>query len=105
MNNDRRKALDELYKRLELIQLAVENITDADEVHDLLEAVRDEESEARENMPESLQEGEQGQRSQEAIDNLDTAVDKVKEIADAITTMQDDLREALEAIDNAKGAA
>lgn len=105
MNNDRRKALDELYKRLEVIQVNVENIGDVDEPAELLEAIRDEESDARDNMPEAFQNGEPGERAQEAIDNLDTAVDKAKEIAEAISTLQDDLRECLEAIDNAKGAA
>ena len=42
-----------------------------------LENVRDEESDAFSNMPESLQDSERGQKAREAVDTLETAVDSI----------------------------
>ena len=46
---------------------------------DELEIIKDEENEAYDNMPESLQESERGQIAQEASDNLDSAYDSLQE--------------------------
>lgn len=102
MNNDRRKAIEELYKRVELIKIAVENLPDADEPKELAEAMRDEEQEYIDNMPEAFQNGEKGERASEARDQLDTATDKLNEVAEGITQLSDTLQEVLEALDSAK---
>ena len=44
------------------------------EACDTLNEVRDEEDEAYDNLPESLQEGDRGDAMQEAIDTLDDAI-------------------------------
>lgn len=105
MNKQRRKDLDALYGRLQVLQTAVENIPDADDIKAGLDDAKDAEEEYRDNMPEAFQNGEKGEAASECVDQLTTACDKVEEIAEAITKMKDDLTEALEAIDNAKGPA
>ena len=69
MNAQRRKALKAVVKKLE----ALDELRQ--EVKEMLEAVRDEESEALANMPEGLQESERGQQMQEYIDTMDSAMD------------------------------
>lgn len=69
MNAQRRKDLKAVVKKLE----ALDELRQ--EVKEMLEAVRDEEAEALSNMPEGLQESERGQRMQEYIDTMDSALD------------------------------
>lgn len=57
MNNQRRKEIGKL-------------IEDVENAQSVFEDIRSEEEEYFENMPENLQDGERGQASQEAIDNL-----------------------------------
>ena len=68
MNKDRRKqiasAIDEIRDLETRIAAVRENV----------EHIRDEEQEAFDNIPESLQEGDRGQAMQSAIDYLDCAV-------------------------------
>lgn len=71
MNNDRRKLIDEA-----MVQLSA--------AREILEIVRDEEQEALENLPENLQESEQGQRLSETADALDTAVSDLEEIENSL---------------------
>lgn len=105
MNKSRRKELSELFDRLAVLQTQVENLSDADDIKAGLDDCREAEEEYKDNMPESMQNGEKGEAATEACDNLQTACDKVDEIATAITTLKDDIQEALDAIDNAKGSA
>lgn len=71
MNKARRKQLAELASELEAIGTA-------------LEALRDEEQDYYDNMPESLQDGERGQKAYDAIDAIDNAVNGVAETLDYI---------------------
>ena len=73
MNNTRRKRIDAVIAKL-------------DEPSEELEALKEEEEEAYDNLPESLQESERGEVMQEAIDNLDEAVNN---IADTIEYLQE----------------
>lgn len=76
MNAQRRATLAELRDRLSRLQ---------DEASDLVHALGDvlEEEEAYlDNMPESLQEGEKGQKAQAAIDLLQTVVDDLTTFTD-----------------------
>ncbi len=50
------------------------------QVKHLLEPTRDEEQETFENMPESLQQSERGQLSEQWADALDTAVGELEDI-------------------------
>ena len=77
MNNDRRKRIEKAQKTL------AELLTE-------IEELRDEEQEALENLPESLQETERGERMQTAADALDDAYTNLDSVNDSLT-------EALEA--------
>ena len=66
MNADRRKRLEKLSNQLS-------------DIHDELEALKDEEQEAYDNMPESFQSGNKGEQSQAVIDSLDSASQSVEE--------------------------
>ena len=67
MNADRRKRIQEIIDQLTDIQ------TDA-------EAIRDEEQEAYDNLPENLQGSERGEAMSEAADNLDSAYNSIDEV-------------------------
>ena len=71
MNKARRKQLEEALGK-------------AKELKETLEILRDEEQEALDNLPESIQAGERGDTMQENIDNLDYAVDNVGDAIDNI---------------------
>jgi len=78
MNNQRRKAIQEV---MEQLSTPLDAITDLKEQ---LEAIMDEEQEYYDNMPESLQGGEKGDMAQEAIDQISEAVSTLDEICSSI---------------------
>lgn len=71
MNKLRRKQLEEALGK-------------AEELKETLESLRDEEQEAHDNLPETIQAGERGDTMQENINNLDYAVDNVGDAIDNI---------------------
>lgn len=73
MNKGRRK---ELKKAIDLLYEAIQ----------IIEEVRDEEQEAYDNIPESLQDSERAETMQEYIDSMDEAYN---EIEDHITTLEE----------------
>ena len=76
MNARRRKQIEKLIPLLEDIQSDIEMIKDG-------------EQEALDNTPESLQESERYQISEEAVDNLDCAWDSVQEVIDYLQEVVD----------------
>ncbi len=64
MNKQRRKAIGDIYDKLIDIQSD-------------LESIRDEEQEAFDNLPESIQYSERGERMEEYISSLEEALDNV----------------------------
>lgn len=72
MNNARRKEIDKLTAQIE-------------EIKEAIEALRDGEQEAFDNMPESLQDGERGEKMQSAIDALEYAADDLQECLDHLS--------------------
>ena len=68
MNANRRKQISQA---IEMTRKAWDILND---VTELLNEVRDDEEDAFDNMPESLQESERGEMMTEAIDNLDSAL-------------------------------
>lgn len=76
MNKARRKQLEKA-------------LGQAEELKEAIEILRDEEQEAHDNLPESIQYGERGDSMQEIVDSLDYAVSNLD---DAI----DNINEALE---------
>lgn len=76
MNKERRKSLREIQSKLERLGQD-------------LEALKEEEEEYRDNMPENLQESDRYQRAdevcdllQEALENLDNAYQQIEEAAE-----------------------
>lgn len=66
MNKERRKKI-------------VEAIAAMNKIEALIQSILDDEQEAYENMPESLQMSDNGLASEEAQDNLDAAIDALEE--------------------------
>ena len=87
MNRERRKELAAIIKKLEELDALRE------EIREQLEAVKDEELEALENMPESLQESERGQQMQEYIDEMENVLYDLEEID--VEGMTDRLQEII----------
>ncbi len=85
MNNERRKQLKAIAKQLGTI---ADNL---EEQQILLEQIYDDESEAFDNMPESLQESDRGIEMEEGIAVLE-------EQKDAVATMVDDIRDIIETL-------
>lgn len=69
MNKQRRKIINGAITKLEEAQIE-------------LESVKDDEEEAFNNLPESLQSGDRGEAMSEAIDNLESAISSIEEAAD-----------------------
>ena len=73
MNKARRKSLQEILDKV-------------DELRSMLETLKDEEEEYRDNIPENLWGSERYEKADEAVDNLDSALDSFDEITEYIET-------------------
>ena len=71
MNNQRRKQMAEVIRSIE-------------DARNLLETIKDEEQEAYDNMPESLQEGEKGSAMSEKIDSMESVFDDLERAVDSL---------------------
>ncbi len=71
MNQVRRKALEEILTRIE-------------DCKNDLESLRDEEQEYLDNMPESLQSSEKHEAAENAVSELDTAIDDLEEAGSSV---------------------
>ena len=61
----------------------IEKITaDLEAIKELIEALQEEEQDAFDNLPESIQYGERGDKMQSAIDNLEYAADNIQDCLD-----------------------
>ena len=69
MNNARRKEIEKITADLEAIK-------------ERIEALQEEEQDAFDNLPESIQYGEQNKKMQSAIDNLEYAADNIQDCLD-----------------------
>ena len=69
MNNARRKQIEKITAELESIK-------------ERIEALQQEEQDAFDNLPESIQYGERGDKMQSAIDNLEYAADNIQDCLD-----------------------
>lgn len=74
MNKQRRKEIEKVVSQLEDIQADID-------------ALRDEEEEAYDNLPESLQDSERGEAMQEAIDQLEEASSSVGDAIDYLNEL------------------
>lgn len=69
MNNARRKEIEKI-------------TADLEEIKERIEALQEEEQNAFDNLPESIQYGERGDKMQSAIDNLEYAADNIQDCLD-----------------------
>ena len=69
MHNPRRKEIEKITADLEAIK-------------ERIEALQEEEQDAFDNLPESIQYGERGDKMQSAIDNLEYAADNIQDCLD-----------------------
>ena len=91
MNKVRRKELTDLLEKFESIQSLLLDLKDG------LQSVRDEEQDAFDNMPESLQESERGEKMNTAIDALDEAISYIEDdISDVMDSVKDSIETAKE---------
>ncbi len=88
MNAKRRKDLKAIITRLELLEQLRQ------EIRDELYEVLDQEQEALDNLPESLQESERGQQMQEYIEAMENVHDELDCME--IEELTDQLREIVE---------
>lgn len=72
MNNIRRKRIESLMEKLE-------------DLKSDLDLIMADEQEARDNIPENMQESERYQRAEEACDNLEYAYGGLEEVIDYLT--------------------
>lgn len=79
MNAQRRKELARIAKRIDAELRAL-----IEEIQSDIDTVKDEEQDAFDNLPESFQEGEKGERAQEALDALQGAYDECETAAYAL---------------------
>jgi hypothetical protein len=100
MNKSRRRALNALQDRISALGLSA-MFDSVKEIADELETLRDEEQDALDNLPESLQDGERGQAMRECVDYCDTALEALRAFED----IENNAEEAFAAIEDAKGAA
>ena len=72
MNNTRRKTINQIMEELERLKGDID-------------CLRDEEQDCYDNLPESLQYSETGERMEEAIDNLESAFGSLEEAIDYLS--------------------
>lgn len=77
MNKSRRSRLDKILEQID------------DLLYDI-NSIRDEEEEAYENLPESIQDSDRGQAMYDAIDNLEEAINSLEEVEDYINDAKGD---------------
>ena len=102
MNKARRAQINAAIDQLEALKSSLEQIkVEATQTAELLESITDEEQEAFDNMPESLQNSDKGQTAQEGLDGLDTAKTDLAAFIDSLADV--DLDDLVSTLDNAKG--
>lgn len=76
MNNNRRKHINDVMEQLNILLTEIEEI-------------KDEEQEAYDNLPESLQDGDKGENMSEAVGNLEYAYDGLTEVLDYLDSAKE----------------
>lgn len=91
MNRERRSRIRGLIKAFKDLSSTIQNdlSSQVQDLHDL-------EEEAFDNMPESMQDSDRGTAMQDAMDELQPAVDLCSEASDAIDSIVDSLQAATE---------
>ena len=88
MNKQRRKTIYEINTRLEALQGEMESLLDD------IQAVIDEETEYRDNIPENMQGGERYEVADSACDSLQSAYDALENAKDNLDDVRNSMEEA-----------
>lgn len=88
MNKDRRKTLLKIIHQLEEVKTLLESLKDD------VSQCQEEEQDYYDNMPESLQNGDKGERASEAIEKMTEAVDNLESLDDTLEEAISALQEA-----------
>ena len=88
MNKQRRRIIYEINTRLEAVQGEMESLLDD------IQAVIDEETEYRDNIPENMQGGERYEMADSACDSLQSAYDTLESAKDNLDDVTSSLEEA-----------
>lgn len=97
MNKSRRNELSKIIRRLNTMQ-------DKEGLYDLideLDTLKDEEQDYYNNIPENLQNSQRAQDSEQAIDNLEEALDLLNEVYNANEIDDDLIQQAIDKIEEA----
>ncbi len=97
MNNKRRNEIEKMKADLATIKVATELLAGrVQDAKDALEAIKDAEQDAYDNMPEGLQQGDRGQACEVAVSALENVVGTLETFGDALTDLdvEGDLDEA-----------
>lgn len=111
MNKSRRKELSALQDRIAALRAAFEEaiqpiLDEASNIHGDLESIRDDEQEALDNLPESVQGGERGQDMENAISEMENAMSVLESLGSiAIDEVDSELESTLSGIAAARGEA
>ena len=90
MNKIRRKNIQQLITKIPELQGEMETLLED------IEAVKDEESEYLENIPENMQSSERYERAETAVECLESAYDTFEEAKDSLDDVVSSLEEAAE---------
>lgn len=98
MNNQRRKQLTEIVAKIDKLNLT-EIANELEQLVTDLEALKDDEQSAYDNMPESLQQSERGQQSEAAVSALESAhatLEGIKDALEAADGEREDVKNSIE---------
>ena len=110
MNNERRKAINANLKDLRaeseaLVKLRDEGLEAVKEriesIKGFLEEIKSEEQDYLDNMPESFQQGDRGQKAEEAVNRLDDVDVGIDEMIGSLDEAIDSIAHAVEKVDEA----
>lgn len=74
MNNARRKQIETIKARIAAL------LSQAEDIKNDVEAIRDEEQDYRDNMPESFADGEKGEKADAAIEALEQVIEDLESL-------------------------
>lgn len=90
MDNNRRKEIKDVIDRIGNFEIEIsETMSKLEDLKSDVESILDDEEEARDNIPESLQDGERYEKADAACDNLSNAVNSLEEIIAAPADFQE----------------
>jgi vacuolar-type H+-ATPase subunit I/STV1 len=108
MNKERRRQLADVRKAVADARAVIETSLETFsavlvQAKSDLEAIKVDEEDSMERLPESMRDGEKGQSMQECIETIDLTTEKLEEIDTALTQIKDDCDEVDSNIEQAMG--